>query len=64
MKYKPFFAWYDFWVGIYYDRKRKILYFNPLPCVVLSFASNQNEWDDEQGRWEITVSTKPPQEEE
>lgn len=58
MRFKAFFAWYDFWVGLYYDRKRKILYINPLPCIVLSFASDQNIWVD--GKWaDITSVTRP-----
>jgi len=27
------FAWYDFWVGAYYDRKRRCLYIMPLPML-------------------------------
>jgi hypothetical protein len=26
--------WFDLWIGIYYDRKNRIIYINPLPCVV------------------------------
>ena len=52
MKFKAFYALYDFWIGLYYDRKRKILYINPLPTIVLSFASDQNVWDDKLKRWE------------
>jgi hypothetical protein len=29
------FAWYDLWVGVYYDRRSKRLYILPLPCVGL-----------------------------
>lgn len=37
MKVKAFFAWYDFWVGLYYDRNARTLYFCPIPCVVFKF---------------------------
>lgn len=30
---KPLFAWYDFWVGMYFDRTRRRLYVLPLPCI-------------------------------
>lgn len=29
------FAWYDFWVGWYYDRKVHRLYICPFPCFVI-----------------------------
>jgi len=29
--------WYDCWVGLYWDRKWKALYFCPLPFLVLRF---------------------------
>jgi hypothetical protein len=38
MKVSLFFAWYDFWVGAYYDRTNRVLYICPLPMVVLKFA--------------------------
>ena len=53
MRFKVFFAWYNFWVGIYYDRKRRILYINPLPTLVFSFASDKNVWNEEMKRWEL-----------
>lgn len=31
MRIKPFFAWYDFWIGLFYDKNKKILYFFPIP---------------------------------
>jgi hypothetical protein len=35
MNVRVFFAWYDLWVGAFYERKARILYVCPLPCVVV-----------------------------
>lgn len=34
MKVSAFFAWYDMWIGAYWDAVDRILYICPLPCVV------------------------------
>jgi hypothetical protein len=39
------FAWFDLWVGFYWDRKNRELYILPIPCVgvVLSFGGKRGE---------------------
>ena len=39
MTVRPIFAWYDLWVGAYWDRAGRRLYVLPLPClgVVIQF---------------------------
>jgi hypothetical protein len=32
MKVKPMFAWYDLWVGVFWDQGKKRLYIFPFPC--------------------------------
>jgi hypothetical protein len=40
MSIRLLFAWYDLWIGAYWDRTARKLYVLPLPCVgvVVSFA--------------------------
>jgi hypothetical protein len=39
MTIKPMFAWYDIWIGAYWDRERRRLYVLPLPMlgIVIQF---------------------------
>lgn len=32
LTFQPYFAWYDGWIGAYYDRKGDILYLQIIPC--------------------------------
>lgn len=43
MKIKFIFAWYDLWIGIYWDRKKRDLYILLIPCfgIVLKFGNNE-----------------------
>ena len=45
MKLNLIFAWYDLWVGFFWDKKKRWLYFFPVPMVgiVLKFKSRNNE---------------------
>lgn len=33
MKFEFIFAWYDLWVGFFYDKKKRWLYFLPIPTL-------------------------------
>lgn len=33
MRIKPLIAWYDLWVGLFWDSKKRRLYVFPIPCI-------------------------------
>lgn len=35
MKFR--FAWYDLWVGVYWDQKKRVLHVCPFPTLLFSF---------------------------
>lgn len=32
-RWRFIFAWYDLWVGVFWDRTKRKLYILPLPCI-------------------------------
>lgn len=40
MNIKPIFAWYDLWIGVFWDQAKRRLYVFPIPMfgVVIQFA--------------------------
>lgn len=43
MKLKAFFAWFDFWVGLYWNWKKRVLYLVPFPTIVFGFGENEKD---------------------
>jgi hypothetical protein len=41
VKIKPVLAWYDLWVGAFWDRAKRKLYILPLPCIGIVFELGQ-----------------------
>jgi hypothetical protein len=41
MKISLFFAWFDCWIGWFYDKQKKILYICPLPMVVIKIQKTK-----------------------
>ena len=43
MKLRLFFAWYDLWVGAFWDRKARKLYVALIPTIVLEVRFGRRE---------------------
>jgi len=41
-KIRLIFAWYDLWIGAYWDRSKRRFYVLPLPCIgfLMEFSSD------------------------
>ena len=46
MKIKLIFTWYDFGIGLFWDKKKKLLYFFPIPMIglVLNFEKSKKKF--------------------
>lgn len=42
--FKLMFAWYDIWVGFFIDKKKKLIYFFPIPMVGIRFKYGYTEF--------------------
>jgi len=42
MRIEPIFAWYDFWIGLFYDRKKRIIYIFPFPTIGFKITLKRN----------------------
>nr|WP_294897794.1 hypothetical protein [uncultured Pedobacter sp.] len=40
MRIQLLFAWYDLWIGAFWDAKKKWLYILPLPCIGIILKFN------------------------
>lgn len=53
MTIRPIFAWYDLWIGAFWDRSARKLYILPLPCIGMVVAFDSNRW---RGRMDADVN--------
>ena len=51
VRVRPMFAWYDFWVGAFWDRKKRTLYVFPVPMfgvrIELAASAPESEGEDD-----------------
>ena len=44
-KVVPMFAWYNFWVGLFFDTKKSITYIFPIPMVGIRIEGFRISWN-------------------
>lgn len=65
MKFRIFFAWFDFWIGAYWDAGHRTLYICLIPTVVMRFEIDgvkdpRKHRTDRAAEW-VAVGSKWPQ---
>lgn len=45
IRIKPIFAWYDLWVGFFWDKSRGYLYFFPVPMLGIILKFGEYDWN-------------------
>jgi hypothetical protein len=43
MTIRPIFAWYDLWIGAFWDSRKRKLYIFPIPCFGLVITLQAKE---------------------
>lgn len=51
MTIRPIFAWYDFWIGVFWDRQKRRLYVFPVPMLGLVFDFGAKPSTYKPGEW-------------
>lgn len=50
------FAWYDLWVGAYYDRTNRVWYVCPLPTLLVTIPRKQPRGEPFPPEWEKALA--------
>jgi hypothetical protein len=52
IKVTPFAAWFDLWVGVYINTKKRRIYIMPIPCfgVYVQLENDDDEYETEYGK--------------
>lgn len=46
IKIKPMFAWYDFWIGLFFDTKKATTYIFPIPMFGVKIVGIRIVWNN------------------